>query len=138
MEGPPPGGPSACPLGFEAGTAGYAFRMRFVLLLALVAASLPLTAAASTPKAQVVLLNSSPVTVRGTGFHRSERVVVTVAASSMRTKKVVATTRGAFRIVFQGLKFAYCEGYTIHAKGNRGSNAFVKVIPECPSQGPGD
>ncbi len=137
MEGPPPGGPSACPRRFDSRTAGYAFRMRFVLLLALVAASLPLTAAASTRRAQVVLLNSSPVTVRGTGFHRGERVVVTVAASSMRTKKV-ATTRGAFRIVFQGFKFSYCEGYTIQAKGNRGSNAFVKVIPECPAQGPGD
>jgi hypothetical protein len=110
--------------------------MRFVLLLALVAASLPLTAAASTRKAEVVLLNSSPVTVRGTGFHRSERVVVTVAASSMRTKKAIATTRGAFRVVFQGFEFGYCEGYTIHARGNRGSSAFVRIIPECRSQGP--
>ncbi|MFL6016060.1 MAG: hypothetical protein ACJ74I_02920 [Gaiellaceae bacterium] len=112
--------------------------MRFVLLLALVAASLPLTAAASTRKPEVVLLNSSPVTVRGTGFHRSERVVVTVAASSMGTKKAIASTRGAFRIVFPGLKVGYCEGYTIRAKGNRGSNAFVRIIPECPSQGPED
>jgi hypothetical protein len=136
MEGPPPGGPSTCPHGFEVGSAGYAFRVRFVLLLALVAASLPLTAAASTSKAQVVLLSNSPVTVRGTGFHRSERVVVTVAASGVRTKKVVATTRGAFRIVFQRLKVGSCEGYTLHAKGNRGSNTFVKVIPECPPPGP--
>ena len=109
-----------------------------MLLLALVAALLPINAAASTPKAHVVLLNSAPVTVRGTGFHRSERVVVTVSSRGSHTKKVIATARGVFRVVFQGYKVAYCEPYAISAKGNRGSTAFMKVIPECPNQAPAD
>ena len=112
--------------------------MRFVLLLGLVAALLPIAAAASTRAAQVAVVSHSPVTVRGTGFHRYERVVVTVSARESRTRKIYATARGSFRAVFKGYSFTYCEPYAVRAKGNRGSTAFVRIIPECPSQGPED
>jgi hypothetical protein len=108
-----------------------------VLLPALVAALLPVTAGASTRAAQVAVVSRSPVIVRGTGFRPSERVVVTVSSKSSRTRTVIATTLGRFRIVFKDYSFGYCQPYAIRAKGNRGSSVFVKVIPECPAPGPG-
>jgi hypothetical protein len=110
--------------------------VRFVLITALVAAFVPVTAGASTRVAHIVVASHSPVTVEGTGFHRSERVVVTVSSRSTRTMTVIATRRGVFRAVFKRYSFRYCQPYAVRAKGNRGSTALVKVMPECAPQGP--
>jgi hypothetical protein len=113
--------------------------MRFVLVAALAAAVLlPLSAAASTRKATVFLVSRSPATVTGTGFRSHERVVVTISSRSLRRAIVMSTARGALRVVFKRYSFTYCEPYELRAKGNKGSRAFVRVIPDCPSQSPGD
>jgi hypothetical protein len=117
---------------------GYAFCVRVVLAAALATALLPVSATASTSAAHVFLVSRTPVTVTGTGFRSHERVVVTVSSKSLRRATVIATARGALRIVFKRYSFAYCEPYAVRAKGNRGSTAFLKVIPECPSESPGD
>jgi hypothetical protein len=107
--------------------------VRRALVLLLFFVLLP-TAAAATRKAQVMLTSSSPVVVRGYGFHARERVAVTVSASETHKKFVYATRRGAIRALFRGFSIQYCEPYDIRAKGSRGSSAFVRVIPDCAPQ----
>ena len=93
----------------------------------------PVVATASTRKAHVFLVSRTPVTVTGTGFRSHERVVVTVSSRSLRRATVIATARGALRVVFKRFTFTYCEPYELSAKGNKGSRAFVRVIPDCPN-----
>ena len=81
-----------------------------------------------------MLTSSSPVVVHGVAFHSRERVAVTVSAGETHKKFVSATRRGAIRAVFRGFSIHYCEPYEIRAKGNRGSSAFVRVIPDCAPQ----
>lgn len=107
--------------------------MKPALALLLFFVLLP-TAAAATRKAQVQLTSSSPVVVRGYGFHARERVAVTVSASATQKRVVYATRRGAIRAVFRAFSIQYCEPYEIRAKGNRCSSAFVRVIPDCAPQ----
>jgi hypothetical protein len=111
--------------------------MRFAAFLAVSAVLLPAGAlASSTRKAHIAVRSTSPVSIQGTGFKARERVVVTVMAKSTRTKAVRATTGGAFAVTFPSVSIGYCQEYAIRAKGNRGSTAIIRVIPECPSQGP--
>ncbi len=113
--------------------------MRFVLTTALAAALLPVSAAASTSTAHVV----PRLQLAGHG-HRDGLPLARARGRDGLVQEhcgaatVIATARGALRVVFKRFTFTYCELYTIRAKGNRGSKAFVKVIPECPSQSPGD
>ena len=108
-------------------------RIALTLMLFAVIAS---TAVAATSKAQVAVLSTSPVAVRGTSFHARERVTVTVMAQDMGRKVVTANANGAFSVKFAGVSIKYCEAYFIRAKGARGSLAVLKVIPECPAQEP--
>jgi hypothetical protein len=109
--------------------------MRLALVLGLFFGLLS-TAGATTRAAHLTVPSRSPVAVRGTGFHAGERVTVTVSAKSVRKKAVTATRLGAFRATFRGFSIGYCDPYTVRAKGNRGSSAFVRVIPECAPNGP--
>jgi hypothetical protein len=93
-------------------------------------------AGASTRAARITVPLRSPVTVRGTGFHASERVTITVSAKSTHAKTVTANRLGNFRATFRGFPIGYCEAYSVRARGNRGSRALLKVIPECAPQGP--
>jgi hypothetical protein len=93
-------------------------------------------AGATSLTAHITVPSLSPVAVRGTGFHARERVTVTVSANSMRRKVVTATRLGAFRATFRGFSIGHCDVYTARAKGNRGSSAVVRVIPECAPSGP--
>jgi len=80
------------------------------------------------------MVSTAPVTVSGTGFRANERVSVTVSAKTIHKKVVVASRLGAFRVTFRGMKIGYCQFYSAQAKGNRGSTASLKVIPECAPQ----
>jgi hypothetical protein len=111
--------------------------VRFTLTLALLLVALP-SAGASTRAAHLTVPSRSPVIVRGTGFHASERVTVSVWASAARRKVVTAGARGNLRAAFPGFSIGYCEPYVVRATGNRGSRAIAKVIPECAQPGPGD
>jgi hypothetical protein len=103
----------------------------FALFLVLVA-----DAAGSTFKAQLTVPSRSPVVVQGTGFRPSERVTVTFTAKSTHRKTVTASVRGNFRATFRGVSVGYCDDYEARARGNRGSSAFLRVIPECAPSGP--
>jgi hypothetical protein len=106
--------------------------MRIGALLLLACALVPAVAGASQVHARVSVVTTVPFSVHGSGFRSRERVTVTVAATSMRTKTVTATRRGAFTATFKGFSVPHCDGYTVKAKGNRGSLATLNITPECP------
>ena len=108
--------------------------MRLAVVLA--AAFLVVLPAAhgSTRKAHITMTSLAPVTVSGTGFRAKERVTVSVSAKATHKKVVVASRLGAFRATFRGMQIGYCQFYSAQAKGNRGSTASLKVIPECAPQ----
>ena len=106
--------------------------MRVALVVMLIAAVGAANAVAGT-RARVSVTAAGPVTVRGTSFHKYERVTVTVDASSgTRTKVVKASARGVFTATFAHFAIGHCIAYTIRAKGNHGSLATLSVTPECP------
>ena len=112
--------------------------MKLAAALVCLSALLAGSAAASTRTAHVMLVSNAPASVRGTGFRANELVRVTVSATGTRTKQVTAGRRGTFRVTFAGFSIDYCVPYTVRARGNRGSRAFVKIIPECPSRWSGE
>ena len=105
--------------------------MRTVLVVTLIAAVGAATAVAGT-RARVAVMSTAPMTVRGTSFHARERVTVTVTVDTTRTMVVKANAHGVFTATFAHFAIAHCIGYSIRAKGNHGSLATLKVIPECP------
>ena len=110
--------------------------MRFALVLSLFFGLLPVAGASTSRIAHITVTSRSPVIVRGTGFRSTERVVVTVSMTKTYKKTVTATRLGAIRATFTGVSISNCQIYSVRAKGNRGSTAILKVIPECPSLGP--
>ena len=106
--------------------------MRLGAFAALFAAlAFAVSAGASTSAAHVSVPSLSPFTVHGTGFHARERVRVTVLATGAQVKTIRATTRGRFTTTFARVSLGSCDMYTVRAKGNRGSSAILRVIPEC-------
>jgi hypothetical protein len=111
-------------------------RLGALLALSLLVALAPPASAAASRTAHVSVTSLSPVVVRGTNFLPNERVTVTVFAKGTRTKTVSANLPGGFRATFHTLSIGTCQAYAVRAKGNRGSTAFLKVIPECAPEGP--
>ena len=107
--------------------------MRLAVVLAAFLVVLPV-AHGSTRKAHIAMVSRTPVAISGTGFRARERVTVSVSAKTTYEKVVVASRLGAFRTTFRGMKIDYCQFYSAKARGNRGSTASFKVIPECAQQ----
>jgi hypothetical protein len=109
--------------------------MKFAAVLVLLVAIVSSNAVAATTraKAKVAVVSTAPVTITGTNFRSRERVTVTLATTGDHRKVVRASAKGAFTVKFTGVSVGYCEGYFVRAKGNRGSLAVLKLIPECPS-----
>lgn len=103
-----------------------------VLALAFVLAFGAASADASA-KARVRIVDTSPFTVRGSGFEPAERVALTVAVKSRWERTVTATSTGSFVARFTGPTIGSCTAYFVRARGNRGSLAVLKVMPECPA-----
>ena len=100
----------------------------FVVLIALLASS-----AATAGGARVRVTNTSPATVRGTGFVPGERVRVTVDARTTVTRRVLAGPAGGFVARFQTVTLSWCTAYVVRAVGSTGDTAIVRVrAPECP------
>jgi hypothetical protein len=80
---------------------------------------------ASTPHAPATLMPSStsPLRLKGSGFHPGERVKVTVTPSASEgvTRRVRAGRSGSFTVGFPGIDA--CGGVEGVARGNRGSRA---------------
>ena len=85
-------------------------------------------------RARVAVAQTSPAVITGAGFKKGERIALTVSSKSTRTKRVVAGATGGFRTMFRGFSIARCTEYAVRAKGNRGSSAVLRVIPDCPAQ----
>jgi hypothetical protein len=106
--------------------------MRIGAFLLLVLALVPSVAGASQVRARLSIVTTVPFSVHGTSFRPRERVTITLTAASVRSKVVTATKRGAFTATFKGFAVPHCVGYTVKAKGSRGSVATLSITPECP------
>src|SRR5689334_2115550 len=94
-----------------------------------------LAGAALQRHAALTIVRMGPVTVRGTGFRPSERVVLqarTTTAST--TRRATAGASGAFTAALPGIAVGRCGGLSITATGARGSRASVVrhvALPGC-------
>jgi hypothetical protein len=109
---------------------------RLALALALSAAvAVAVSNAESAPdrKAQLTVLKSKPLALRGTGFHPRESVRVTLLASVKRTvRRTTAGPTGTFRVAFPAAANG-CSLLVAHAVGSHGSRASARVgRPPCP------
>ena len=110
---------------------------RLLLLILALAALTPALAPAAVPHARVWLSDTSPLTVKGSGFKSGEKVSLTLTAGRhFAPRSLVVSPRGALTATWTGkpvLK-AGCLAVTIQAVGNRGSVATFKVAGlECAS-----
>ncbi|HEU5212574.1 MAG TPA: hypothetical protein VFU10_07365 [Gaiellaceae bacterium] len=81
-------------------------------------------------RAQLQLMRSSPVMLRGTGFTAAEHVRVVARVPGMATKRVTASSAGAFTVRFAGRAGTRCTGFSVIATGDRGSRASITQAPE--------
>lgn len=105
----------------------------WVALAALAAAG----GAQAAPRPTLLLVATQPaIVVRGTHFHASERVHLTLVYDMDMSRKTVRATRGgAFTASFGSLgAFDPCsDSFSVLAVGGTGDRAVVKFIPrECP------
>ena len=79
------------------------------------------------------LFDTSPVTMRGTGFRPNERVVVVVARGAPRVRVARAGANGVFALKL-AIDVNACAGFSVTATGNLGSHATLKRAPgKCPA-----
>jgi hypothetical protein len=91
--------------------------------------------AAARPTLRVI--DTAPLTVRGSHFAPLERVRVTVDAKTDATRTVSTTGLGAFFVRFRNLRLGWCPSYAVTAVGTKGSRATFRVVPrECPPPPP--
>jgi hypothetical protein len=109
--------------------------------LVLVAASVLAWPAAAAPAAHAVapalrVRTYDPFSVRGTAFHKLERVKLKLDGTW--TVRVKADAHGRFVAVFRGVAADVCDGVVVKATGSKGSRALLRILPrECPSRSPG-
>jgi hypothetical protein len=78
-------------------------------------------------------MDSSALTLRGTGFKRGEHVRVLVVERTRASKSVNASTGGTFVATFAGVSQNRCTGFSATAVGSDGSHASYKRAPGmCP------
>jgi hypothetical protein len=109
--------------------------MRFALTAAFVFVLATHVAVAAPVHAKVLLTDPSPVTLRGVGFEKLERVQLSVSSGerSAVSKRLRAGERGRFLVVFREFGLGRCGGeLSVKAVGNRGSRvAWVLRQPDC-------
>jgi hypothetical protein len=85
--------------------------------------------------ASLKLTDTSPVVVRGSGFHRRERVRVRLqGGGTTALHKLRASRSGTFRTTFRSADLSRpCSVFLIRATGLRGSEATVTrhPLPDC-------
>ncbi len=108
---------------------------RWRLCIPVAAAALAIagqTAAQSASRAHLSLADRSPLTIRGTGFHRHERVRVVAHAGGTFTRRVTASRSGGFTVSFTSQSAPPCGPLSISARGSLGSRALTHIKqPEC-------
>jgi hypothetical protein len=104
-----------------------------VAVIAIAAAGAGTTAEQRSPALQVA--DRQPLVVQGVRFKSRERVRVTVSAEDERaTRRVRASTRGAFSASFTPMTLDRCSDLLASAIGSAGSRAALrlKAQPQCP------
>jgi hypothetical protein len=106
-----------------------------VVLLALVTLSTSVAGASARPaRAHVVVLDRSPLVVRGTQFVPLESVTirVIVRGGPRYTKTLRAGTGGRWTARFRSVSLRRCESFFVRAAGGRGSKAaYTEFPPPC-------
>ena len=97
--------------------------VRTLVLALLVLAAVP-QGADARHHAKLVPAQLDPLTLHGSGFHRFERIRVTVTpvGGTATTKRLRANRHGSFRVVFRRLR-ADGNGLEAVAVGRRGTRA---------------
>jgi len=104
----------------------------FAVVIALIAVLVLSAQAATTRTARVTVTDVTPFTVHGSHFLARERVTVVVTIKGRHVHTLTATAAGTFTTRFTSVSLAGCTAYAVRATGDRGSTAFLKVMPECP------
>jgi hypothetical protein len=80
------------------------------------------------------LIDSAPLTIRGSEFVRGERVRIEVrVAGETSSRTTRAGTTGGFVVSFAGATFDHCTGLFVVAVGATGTRATLKLpLPHCP------
>ena len=103
-----------------------------VLVVGLIAGP---TTLAATSRPALKMLRAQPFTVRGTGFHRHERVRLTLRdATGTTMRRVTASAKGAFTVTFPTAKTGRCGSFAVRAAGALGSRATLRrprPLPAC-------
>ena len=106
----------------------------FVIMLALLA--LTASASAGTTKATLRIVDPSPLTVRGAGFHVEQAVRLKVSQDGRTLVRRTVNTglRGGFTWSFTSVTLHRCGGdVAISAQDASGRLALAKLpLPECP------
>jgi hypothetical protein len=113
---------------------------RAALLLALIAFFAATVAGGSSAsgrgqsRARLMLLDTDPLTFRGTGFKPHERVRIVVDESGEAyARSATGSAAGAFTMRMPGVGASGCAGFAATATGNRGSRAtFKRPHGQCP------
>jgi hypothetical protein len=100
-----------------------------LLLIALAALALAISAGAARTKATLRLTSLQPVGVRGNGFAARERVRVQLSGGVTGTRRVTATARGTFTMRFADVNADRCSSVRVVARGSDGTRATLKYLP---------
>jgi hypothetical protein len=108
-----------------------------LVLLGLVAVAYTgVSSDAAVSRSALRLLDTSPITVRGTSFKPRELVRITFAQGTTRERRTVrATNYGSFRAsAGDEMRLDRCGDFLlVTAVGGRGSRASLKYpLPDCP------
>jgi hypothetical protein len=91
-------------------------------------------------KPLLIVVEASPLTVRGLNFDKAERVSVTAhgAADRTATRSLAVSTTGGFIVRFPGVTVDDCLGFSVLAIGSDGSRASFRRRPGLCAPGPTD
>jgi hypothetical protein len=104
----------------------------WVVLALIVSALAAGAAAAASTHASLSIASRQPIILRGQGFHRLERVRVTLVTQVTRIRIIRAGLGGRFTLNYPALNVPHCGGLFAHARGSSGSDATLKIpLPAC-------
>jgi hypothetical protein len=89
-------------------------------------------------KPMLVLVETSPLTVRGINFEATEHVSVTVRGQARSRRALEAGKAGAFVARFPNVSVDDCQGFSVLAVGSDGSRASLSRRPGPCAPGPAE
>jgi hypothetical protein len=115
--------------------------MRGLVVVTVLASTLGIglapASAGSDRQTRVRMLDMAPLTLRGVGFARDERVSLKVSLGEQTTaRKLRANDAGVFTTTFRELRYGRCGGsLAVKAVGSHGSRVSWEIVPlECPDR----